>query len=366
VNRTFSKLLLTLFACAIGVACGEIALRAAGPHWLRARMQELGAGHPILGETSAFDFIAVENGRFTGFRPRSSFLLLDGEFRTAVHITDWGTRATGADAAGPDTVVFVGDSFTFGYGVNDDETFVSRACRARRAACLDAAFPGSTLSMHLDLVERGYASWGHPRRIVFVFFAGNDLPELVADLDRGHAPRPTPPAGRRALVALNRAINGATVLRRSYVIQLVKSAARARVAPDSMDLMFVTAAGAHGAFGARAEAALDATLDRLAALSARLGFTASFLLLPDRLQLYRSAMEDKARYYGLDPSQLDMQFPQRLLGRQLDRRGIVWLDVLPCLDPADGTLYYQRDNHLTAGGHEAVARCMLKAATLPL
>jgi SGNH hydrolase-like domain, acetyltransferase AlgX len=370
VKRTLFRIFVVAAACVIAVAGAEVALRVAGPRWLRARMEELRAGRAVLGETSAFEFIGYENGRFTGFRPRSVFTLSDPEFTTEVHITDWGTRVTGADAVGPDTIAFLGDSFTFGFGVRDSETFVSIACRTRHAACLNVSFPGSTLSMHLDLVERGYESWGRPRRIVFVFFAGNDLPELIADLDgrRQHAASmPTPlPRARQALGAVNAAINGSPLLGRLYSLQLAKSALRSRLTPGAMDLMFVTASGASGAFGRQAATALDTTMARLDALSTRLGFTPIFLMLPDRFQMYPAAMADKARYYGLQPDRLDLFFPQRLLASELDQRHIPWLDVLPCLDRADEMLYYRRDNHLTARGHEAVARCVLRSNTIPL
>ena len=63
----------------MALAAAEIGLRVAGPRWLRAHMAELAAGRAVMGETSAFDFIDMENGRFTGFRPRSTFALIDPE-----------------------------------------------------------------------------------------------------------------------------------------------------------------------------------------------------------------------------------------------------------------------------------------------
>ena len=333
-------------------------------------MRELRAGHTVIGEDSVFNYLESDGRHFTAFRPGVAFVLMDREFRTDVHITDWGTRVTGTDAAGPDTVVFLGDSFAFGFGVEDGETFVSRFCRARHLACLDAAFPGSTLSTQLDVVERRYDIWGRPRRLVFVFFAGNDLPELVASAAAA-APAtatttPPPEHAPRGLVwSVNERVNRWPPLRQSYVVQLAKAGVRALVQPRAMDQMFVTARGAHGAFGRDADAALDAALARLDAMSRQLGFASSFVLIPDRFQLYPAARDARARYYGLDPTGLDMRFPQRLVRERLGRRAIPVLDVLPCLDPADETLYYRSDNHLTARGHDAVARCMV-TATFPL
>src|SRR5712692_11783508 len=68
-------ILIVVSACAVAVACAEIALRVGGPSWLDARMRELGAGRGVLGETSAFDYIEEDGGRFSSFRPRSTFVL---------------------------------------------------------------------------------------------------------------------------------------------------------------------------------------------------------------------------------------------------------------------------------------------------
>jgi lysophospholipase L1-like esterase len=367
LRSLLSRVLLALVAGASAVGCAELALRVAGPYWLDAHMRELRAGRAVLGEDSAFNYLEEDGRRFIAFRPRVNFVLMDREFRTDVHITQWGTRVTGADAAGRDTVVFVGDSFAFGYGVEDHEMFVSHVCRARRIACLDAAFPGSTLSNQLDVVERRYDVWGRPRRIVFVFFAGNDLLELVADRDRSaERPAPVRRVPRVTLYSLNAWVNASPLLRRSYAIQLAKAGLRARLQPDAMDMMFVTATGARAAFADRARTALDAELSRLDSTVQRLGFGAAFVLVPDRYQVYPAAMAAKARYYRLDSADLDMMFPQQLMRDRLTRRGIPWLDVLPCLDPTDETLYYKSDNHLTPRGHDAVARCIVTAATFPL
>ncbi|MBZ5555779.1 MAG: SGNH/GDSL hydrolase family protein [Acidobacteriia bacterium] len=363
-HRARLRLLTLIAAAAVSLALSEAGLRVAGPPWLRAHMDELAAGHQILGEAStALAYVEHRgDGAFVRFRPGGSFSLLDPEFRTAVQITRWGTRATGTDAAGPDTVVFVGDSFTFGMGVNDGETFVSLVCDTRHLSCLNAGFPASALPNQLDVVEQNFAAWGRPRRIVFVFFAGNDLPEMIA-FDQAARGEPQPRASRTARVAgiVNSALNATPALNRSYLLQLMKATSRAWIAPQGMDLMFVTAAGARGDFGRQAEAALDRSLDRLERVSSALGFSPVFVIIPDRYQVYASAAADKARYYRLDPGDLDMRFPQQALGRALDRRGIPYLDLLSCAEAQAQGLYYRSDNHLTPAGHAAVGRCLLRA-----
>ena len=157
-----------------------------------------------------------------------------------------------------------------------------------------------------------------------------------------------------------------SVFNRSFLIQLLKAAGRAWVAPEGMDFMFVTAAGARGDLGRQADATLERSLDRLERLSSTLGFTPAFVMIPDRYQVYAGAMADKARYYRLDPGALDMRFPQQLLGRALDRRRIPYVGLLSCPDARVDGLYYRSDNHLTVAGQAAAGRCLLGARGLGL
>jgi hypothetical protein len=347
------------------VVC-EVALRVAGPEWLRASMAMSAAGAAVLGETpNPFGFAEWANGMAVRFRPGAEFAVVDREYRNDVHITSWGTRVTGSDGAGPEAIVFAGDSFTFGLGVDDLDTFVSRSCRATHLACLNNGIPGASLPSELNALETNLISWGSPGRVVFVFFAGNDLPELLAMTEQTRRPAQPPPKTRAALQNLNRYVNDSPVLSRSYTLRLFKRTAMTWATPGSMDLMMVTAAGARGDFGRRARAALSASLDRLERLSKEDRFAASFLILPDRHQVFHQMMVDAARYYHLDPDTLDMQFPQRILEEELNRRGIPYQDVQSCLDPSDEQLYYRRDNHFTRRGHAAVAACIARAHDSP-
>lgn len=360
------RILAATIAVVVAIVFCEAALRIAGPPWLRASMAETAAGHRVLGETpNLFECAKYANGEFIRFQPSVTFSVVNPEYRNEVHITPWGTRATGADGTGKDAIVFAGDSFTFGLGVDDRETFVSRICREQSLTCLNSGFPGSSLSSQLNALEANLEEWGQPTRVVFVFFAGNDLPEIVSLAERAEQRPVQPPARTLSLLrGLNQTVNDSPLLSRSYTLRLFKATARTWAAPNSMDLMFSTAAGASGDFGRRARTALIAALDRLDQLSKARGFSASFIVLPDRYQVFRPLMIDKAHYYHLDPVALDMQFPQRVLEAELDRRGILYQDVLPCLDPRDEEQYYRNDNHLTARGHAVVGSCLVKNGLL--
>jgi len=355
--------LLAVLATA-GIA--EIGLRLAGPAWLRERMVAMAAGSVVVGETvDTAQFGERREGAFVRFKPGVAFALLDPEFHTTVHVTDLGTRVTGTEARGAAHVAFLGDSFTFGYGVEDNDAFVSVLCRTMGVACLNLGLPGSTLATEVDLISRRHAEVGRPRLYVVGFFAGNDLIEsLTYDArQRDQAPGPRSPA-RERILALNRLVNTTPWLQRLYVLQLAKSAAVHVLSRDlvAVDPMFQTARDAGGPFGAEARASFARHLDRLVRLRGDDGFEIVFLMIPDRHQVYPAKMEATAAFYGLDPNALDMSFPQRMLAPLLEARGIPYVDLLGCLRASgDPDLYYRMDSHFTANGHRAAARCAVDA-----
>ena len=61
--------------------------------------------------------------------PGSVYRQVSNEYDALTTITDKGHRAPVVEG-NPD-IVFIGDSFTFGYGLSDHQTFVSRYCRLR-------------------------------------------------------------------------------------------------------------------------------------------------------------------------------------------------------------------------------------------
>lgn len=85
--------------------------------------------------------------------------------------TSWSQRSP----TRPLTAV-VGDSFVFGFGVNDDQTFVHRLDQAAPGGMAFANFavPGFSTDQEALLLEREIIPL-HPRRILLIVYLGNDL-----------------------------------------------------------------------------------------------------------------------------------------------------------------------------------------------
>jgi hypothetical protein len=103
------------------------------------------------------------------------------EYNALTTVTSDGYRAP-APAGNPD-VVFVGDSFTFGFGLTDDQTFASIYCRQLSLQCANLGQPGTgTLRQMRRLREYLEKMHWRPRKVKLFFFgmsrsfsSGNDF-----------------------------------------------------------------------------------------------------------------------------------------------------------------------------------------------
>lgn len=152
------------------------------------------------------------------FGPGSVYRQISNEYDAITTITDKRHRVPGTD--GNPEVVFLGDSFTYGYGLKDDETFASIYCKARGVACANLGIPGSGTSRQVKRLEEFLEAWHwRPKEVKLFFFgmsgslsAGNDFVDnynygrwLKAqgsgkELLPGEVPRNTPPATLAARV----------------------------------------------------------------------------------------------------------------------------------------------------------------------
>ncbi len=101
-----------------------------------------------------------------GLRPGWSGIHENTDFRVGVRVNALGMRGAeppSEKAPGARRILVLGDSFAFGWGVGDDETFPARLeARGRRTgdplAVFDAAVPGYAADQHwIFLRERGFA-----------------------------------------------------------------------------------------------------------------------------------------------------------------------------------------------------------------
>lgn len=140
------------------------------------------------------DNVSLEGKPVKGwFEPGSVYRQVSNEYDAITTITDKGHRVPGVEG-NPD-IIFVGDSFTYGYGLRDEETFSSIYCSRLRLACVNLGLPGSGTLKQVERLEEFIDRWHwKPKEVKLFFFgmsgsfsAGNDFVDNFDRYVREHA-----------------------------------------------------------------------------------------------------------------------------------------------------------------------------------
>ena len=114
--------------------------------------------------------------------PRLDVRHIASEFSAHIRTDDLGYRKMSKESLAPD-MLFLGDSFTFGHGVSDDQVFSEVFCRKRDATCLNLGRSGTNTFDQVRLLRYGIdAHHLRPKTVVLTMLAacwlgvaGNDL-----------------------------------------------------------------------------------------------------------------------------------------------------------------------------------------------
>lgn len=301
----------------------------------------------------------------------------ESEFDVAVHLNSQGYRQAELDSRLPvHRIVAIGDSFTFGHGVEGEEAYprVLERLLVRELGpevlVVNAGVPGRWVDeYYLELRERSLTL--SPELVILGLFVGNDIDGEDArthrwtEVDARGRPLEIDIPGERVeegyrVQHVKKARWSLPVLRHSHFAQLlfdgvrtVRQGFRPRL-KDEFVFAPVYAPETEQAL-ARVEDLLLAMRDLCREHDA--GFLV--LLIPTREQMDAEA---RARFAALD-----WEKPQRLLTAFFAQHGIAWLDLRPALAAAAGPepLYFARDSHWTPRGH-AVAAAAIAERILPL
>ncbi|MEM6328541.1 MAG: GDSL-type esterase/lipase family protein [Bacteroidota bacterium] len=300
-----------------------------------------------------------------GVMPRASFSgrkKIPGVYDYRFSHTADGLRDTPAsvpDASAPE-VLILGDSFTYGVGVNDEETFASRiaeglAARGTPVHVRNGGRPGAAPDYALRLLRA--RDW-QPAVIVYAFYA-NDFADLQREdyfaRDSADSLQPIPvqlPARERLKLRLSR-VPGADALRsHSHVVGLLgRSLALARgrdgPAPGAFDLDTL-ATPVHAAREPQASRAAD-YLRRLRDETHHRGgrFVAVFLPSAAQVAAYRRTGQ---------PSADEAAFLRILASLGTD--GFTLAPALASTDWPIAALYFP-ETHWRPEAHTIAARAML-------
>lgn len=185
---------LAVGALAVGIMMLEIASRVLLPISPGTRFVDAGGNEVPLGVARPL--------------PNTEFRQVSADYDVVGHTGPLGNRIPSVD--NPD-VVFVGDSFTFGQGLSDGETFAAIFCDALSLRCANLGRPGTGTYRQVRVLEDYLRVDGwRPREVkLFVLamssslMSGNDFDDTVQEITKATASSDTTTTAGAASAATN-------------------------------------------------------------------------------------------------------------------------------------------------------------------
>ena len=382
IRKTLVSVTLVCASISLPLIAIEVFLRLFTPDWLELRMSELTAGQAYeVGSDRSWPIVQV-NTKLKNFVPNSSFPIRHLEYQNKANIDEFGGRKTDYQKS---TVIvpFLGDSFTFGVGVENQETYVSILSSKSEVRFLNLGVPGSALHHQNDIIEMRHNELGKPKLYIFSTFIGNDFAdiqnyyiskasqkELKEQKLREQKVKERAVKGKKTddirswLLSINLFVYHNNLLKRIYTIQFFRQRLLSLVnrnSPETMNPIF-RIARKDQLYLKGANMSFRKELERLKKLSDNLKFDVAFIILPDVYQVNQDLMKVKAKYYSIEQNMLDMLAPNRILEKNFREYQIHFIDTTACLmeNKNIDRLYYTQDKHFTKYGHEVVAECIKK------
>ena len=360
-RRRLARLLLLVASLGLSLLFAELVLRAVRPQ--EAMTVDRGLYEPD--PPRRYRLHPGYRGRITNHV----------EFDDAVAIDSHGMRGPGPVAADV-RVLCLGDSFTFGVGADERETYPARLQAQLRDEGIDAVVwnagvPGYGVPDEVAWYER----WGvplQPNVVVIAPFLANDLQDAM------------PGSSTRVVDGELVAGDGSGGARRwlyyhSHLFRLVKSSLLEGPLRQKLGLaepwarrerraelaLYGPALPPELAAGARAT---DRAVARLAELAARHEARVIAVLVPSLPQVDPTRWRALHRELGIDPRGHDARRPHRLFAEMFARHRVAVVDPSAALAAAVARgerVYYPRDQHLTPLGYDLLARQVSRRVLSP-
>lgn len=298
------------------------------------------------------------------FQPGYTGSLASREFNVNIRMNSLGFREREfdlKDLAAKRPVVFMGDSYFFGWGVEQDERLSERFASLLASAkdppgVINLSFPGWSTFQYIE-VWKEFVSRVAPRLVIIGCFIGNDFSDDLKQANRGPAALASaegaPTAGRIG-PALREALSTSPVIG-SVQHLLWKSSSfrslfnRLEIHNDRIALYEPNPS----AIQTRLYANTESAWATLAGLAREAGIPLLVVLIPDHLQVLSPDL-----FRGLDAG-----LPQKRLTEHLAKQGVACLDLLPLMKTLESPdrLFFREDKHWNAAGHRFVATALRPA-----
>ena len=284
--------------------------------------------------------------------------------------------------------LLVGDSYVYGLGVDDDNTFSCHLNKNRGAKFYTMGIPGASppdylrmLKTHTMTLEKSI-SIDKTKPVFVMLFLGNDFESLLSMTDQAESTKgqlePQQPSAKSKIIGhlseiilrLNDIVS-LGVLSKSYLAQSVKLSLlklKSFGKYDEQRGYHINYAGS--TFYSKnvplkiAEA--RSALSYFAKETSRLGYGAtSFILMPDPSEVDRIRLKRDAAIGQFDPDQINTSFKFDSIDKACSDLQIYCLDVRPALESSSQSQmnpnFYISDGHLNAQGVSNVSNYIISA-----
>ena len=374
-NPWISLVTFNLFLCLLIFSAFEVALRIFTPSWLENRMRYLNP-NPKSNFVEFSDqplkniLIKNENNKFVSFEPNAKINLSHYEYNNEINIDQFGGRKVtsnlDADIDTLEKIIFIGDSFTFGVGVEDNEVFCSLAQQDISFEILNFGRPGSSLPRDIELIKLRLPDLIRKYKInnvIFCWFLGNDAADIL-NLNKVRVENKDDLLSHDTdiLIKLNDFIFHNRFLNRIYLIQYLRKKVMNLIKDEKkMDPVFRLFLNKKE-YNARLSKLIDNYLNELNKISKEYNFKSTFLLIPDRHQILDEKRELLRIQYNISPDfQIDYLMPNKILTSLLIKNQIDFIDPIDCIrnkSQPNNDIYYIKDNHFTKKGHQLYYNCI--------
>jgi hypothetical protein len=299
------------------------------------------------------------------------------EFNFRVTTDQNGFRHTTPRALNEKTdpsIILLGDSQMFGVGVDDHDTVASFLSSNSNQVVLNAACPGYSTVEQYQLAQELFKKFS-PDYLILAFFSGNDPYENFLHRRSQLRKRVRNNSDVKRVAWLGKLKQG--LVRKSAIYNLAIRVRQVKpindflyriglLNPAKPDELVVFEAG-DSVKKSEFWGATEAVLIELSALAKQNGAELVIAQVPDRFQVEETYWDQWVQKYRLDPSEIDLDAPNRHVQAFARKHGIQYLDLtspLKARQQEHQDAYWRIDNHLSRAGNRIIGRS-LSAYLLP-
>jgi len=265
-------------------------------------------------------------------------------------------------------ILNLGDSMTYGKGVEVNETFSDLIEEQTDYSVLNLGLSGFTTFQEYYIGKR-YSEEFHPDIIILNIFYGNDLAENVGIINRSLNREKDSTAGRHSITTTEKikTFFRETLNLKSYMFfaekydnLLINFKLKPPIRVNSFTLKIFDETKKEDIQLNKAYEKTFLYLDKINELAKEKNAKLIVVLMPPKFQVRDSEWQDTINQYTIGDENFIRDLPNQIFEEYFEEKKIDYIDLLPTfMEVSDGTYYFNYDGHWTKNGHEIASQQIL-------